>query len=179
MPSQVLIRPIVFSDLERIYRWLLQSEIIEHVLLGKGIVSFEHHLTWFDNYSKDATKKVYAIESDKRHVGNISLFKIDLSNRRANLSIFIGDREYRDKGIASRAISGLLRAAFFESSINKINLEVFEDNYPAISCYKKIGFREKGTLSLSILFHNKKQNMIEFTICREEFENGKYAWELQ
>lgn len=46
--SDVTIRPIQFSDLKRIYGWLKQSDIIDNILLGKRISTFEEEIKWFE-----------------------------------------------------------------------------------------------------------------------------------
>lgn len=53
------------------------------------------------------------------------------------------DPEYRDNKVATEIISGLIRVAEAEG-VNKFTLEVRLSNEPALSLYRKFGFREVG-----------------------------------
>jgi [ribosomal protein S5]-alanine N-acetyltransferase len=165
----VIIRPIQFSDLKRIYGWLKQSDIIESILLGKRINALEEEIKWFEKYSKDDTKNVFAIEFKHHHVGNASLFNIDKFHGRANLSIFIGDENCRGKGLGYETLRIVLNFAFNNMSLYRISLEVLEDNLHAINCYKKIGMQEEGILRSYVNIQNRRCNMIVFSILRDEF----------
>lgn len=77
------------------------------------------------------------IVADGETVGHISLAR--RPRGWYETQIVIGERNYRDKGIGTRAIKLLLRRAR-RAGISRIYLEVRPDNLRAIRAYEKSGF---------------------------------------
>lgn len=169
--KDVGIRPIGKDDLERICGWLGQGDVADSIILTREI-SFDDQLKWYEQYLKDETKAVFVIEFKGKHVGNVSLFNIDSSHRRAMLTIFIGEKDLRSKGIGVAAIRLMLRYAFTELSLERVSLEVLGDNTQAMKCYEKVGFQREGLLRSYVRLHEKRRDMILFSILRDEFLAG-------
>ncbi|HYM16737.1 MAG TPA: GNAT family protein [Dehalococcoidia bacterium] len=86
-----------------------------------------------------------AIETkDGAHIGNCGLFDVVPEDASANLGIGIGEQAYRSHGYGSDAVRTLVRFAFAEMNLNRVELDVFDYNERAIACYRKCGFVEEG-----------------------------------
>lgn len=85
----------------------------------------------------------FAVDVDGRPVGGVSLWGIDLHNRRAHLGITIA-AEARGKGYGTDAILVLLRYAFRDRGLHRVQLEVLADNSQALAAYRRAGFVEEG-----------------------------------
>ncbi len=70
-------------------------------------------------------------------IGTISLENIDNINRTATLGIFIGDKNYRNKGYGTEAIKLLLEYGFRYMNLYNIKLDLMEFNIRALKCYEK------------------------------------------
>ena len=77
-------------------------------------------------------------------IGHISLHDVDFLHRNAFIGIFIGDAERRNRGYGGEAVRLVLDFGFNTLNLHNIMLSVLADNYAAIACYKKVGFREAG-----------------------------------
>ena len=168
MNNEVTIRPIKEGDQKRIRGWINQPEVRDNLVIS-GPINKKDQIAWFENLIKDVTKKVFAIEHQGRHVGNISLFNIDKRHDRAQLSIFIGEPEFRNKGLGTKALLALFELAFRKLSLVKIILEVLVDNSQAIASYKKAGMKPEGLLRSHVFLHGKRRDMIVMSILAEEF----------
>ncbi len=102
-------------------------------------------------------------------VGVVSLKNLHFVNRRAELSIFIGEDKYRGKGYGKCATIEILRFAFVKLNLNKVFLEVYEFNKNAVELYKKIGFKTEGNLKSHSYKNGKYRNLLIMGIFREEF----------
>jgi len=102
-------------------------------------------------------------------IGHISLHDIDHLNRNAFMGIFIGDEEYRRKGYGGEAIRLLLDFGFNTWNLHNIMLSVHEDNAAAISCYKKIGFKEAGRRREWVFKNGKYIDRIYMDLLAREF----------
>ena len=60
------------------------------------------------------------------------------------MGIFIGDKNYWSKGYGTDAMRTLLRFAFGEANLHRVELEVFAFNPRAIRTYEKAGFELEG-----------------------------------
>lgn len=116
---------------------------------------------------------VLAIEvregSDWVHIGNIGLHRIDWVNRVAKLGIVIGERDYWGRGYGTEAVRTMLRYAFRELGLNRVELEVFAFNARALRCYEKTGFRREGVRRKALFRDGKYHDIILMGILREEF----------
>jgi RimJ/RimL family protein N-acetyltransferase len=61
----------------------------------------------------------------------------------AKLTIYIGEKEYRKRGIGTIVVDTLVNIAFDEINLKKVHLYVRANNSNAINCYKKLGFKIK------------------------------------
>jgi len=99
-------------------------------------------LKWLEQYSMRDNDIIFIIEMAEGDLaGQLSLYNIDFSISQAEFGRTIRDDDNRFKGIMMSASKSLLDWGFNYLHLKMIFLEVFSDNYPAISLYKKIGFR--------------------------------------
>lgn len=96
-------------------------------------------------FSTDAKKVFFVVAVDDRPVGGISLWDVDVHNRRAHLGITLA-RDERGKGYGTDAIRVLLDYAFLDRGLHRVQLETQADNVQALACYRRAGFVEEGRL---------------------------------
>ena len=75
-----------------------------------------------------------------KHIGNIKFHDLNFKNKSLWLGVFIGEKKFRNLGIASNAIKLISEYFFNEFGIENFYLKVDTKNIPAISSYKKSGF---------------------------------------
>lgn len=83
----------------------------------------------------------YHIKVEDKYIGAIWLEKAS-SDDFAVLGIFISNKEFRNKGIGTKAIDKVIKNDLSYMHTNKILLRVRTENERAIKCYKKVGFIE-------------------------------------
>ena len=77
-------------------------------------------------------------------IGHIALNNIDFKNCSATLSkVLVGDPQMRGQGLGPKIIKKLLKKAFEDLGLHRIELGVFAFN-KSIKSYKKIGFIKEG-----------------------------------
>jgi RimJ/RimL family protein N-acetyltransferase len=115
-----------------------------------------------------------AIEtSEVFHIGNIDLHQIDWKNRHAELGITIGEKAYWNQGYGTDAICSMLKLAFREMNMHRIQLRVDADNARAIRCYIKAGFKKEGTLRDAVFREGKYIDQHIMSILQQEFESNE------
>lgn len=83
---------------------------------------------------------IFDSKSDK-HIGNIKLEPVDLSEGVAVLGILIGDKDYWGMGIATEAINLACEWAAKNLRLKTMTLGVYSAHVGAIKAYEKAGFK--------------------------------------
>ena len=134
--------------LPRYVEWLNDWEIARYLMPGMPQpITLEGEVEWFESRQKDRNNFVFAILAlpEKNLIGNCGLHNVDLKNRCAVFGIFVGDKEYWSKGYGTDATRTMLRFAFEQLGLNRVELEVYDFNPRALRAYEKAGFRRDGT----------------------------------
>ncbi len=132
--------------------------------------------------TKGEKPKRYAFKairvSDNKPIGHVEVDFINYDKSTAMLSrVLIGEPENRGKGYGLEMVRLAVDFAFNHICLNAINLGVFDFNKAAISCYKRIGFkefdlREEYNLkeeNLRIKFENEYWNALMMKLKKEDY----------
>lgn len=101
----------------------------------------------------------------KIHIGNIKIGSISEHYHNAEISYFIGKKEYWGKGIATRAIKLVSEYGFNELKLHKMIVGVFDENIGSIKALKKAGFVEEACFKEKLIspINGKFCNHLFFT----------------
>lgn len=172
--STIRLRAMTLSDLELTLKWNNQEEIRRNYLGHPFPVNEELERRWYEKIlTSNFPVTAFGIEhiTEKILIGISILRDINLINRQAEFAVYIGEANYRGKGLSKEATIQTLRFAFYELGLNRVYLKVLEDNKPAKSLYEKIGFTMEGVLRKSVFKNNNFHNELFYGILKEEF-NG-------
>lgn len=142
--QRIRLRLLDRNDLEMTRNWRNQDSIRKW-FVHSDIITSEQHRQWFESYLTRDNDFVFVIEERvelRRPVGQVALYNIEWEQLRAELGrLMIGDLEAQGKGLARGAVALLIEFVEQTWAIREIYLDVYADNYPAISIYKSTGFR--------------------------------------
>ena len=127
---------------------------------------------WFNRQRNEQNSRHFAIltRAEGRLIGNCGLHQLDWTNRHATLGIFIGDKNYWGRGFGTDATQTLLRYAFQEANLHRIELEVFSFNQRAIHMYDKCGFKLEGTRRQALFREGQWHDEHIMAILRDEWQ---------
>jgi UDP-4-amino-4,6-dideoxy-N-acetyl-beta-L-altrosamine N-acetyltransferase len=166
----VSLRRLSHEDAYDIFRWR------NHPAIAKWCRQFDSlhwtgHWAWIEAQSKDKSMSMYAIEDDKEEKGKIvgvcGFTSIDLINRRAEFSLYIGN-EYHGMGLGEAGLRALIKKGFLDYGFNSIWGETFDGN-KAAKMFEKVGFKHDGTRRD---FYFRAGNFIDahlYSILRSEY----------
>lgn len=115
---------------------------------------------WYKKLLKDKTQLVFAIEVDGVYVGNVGLKNIDYLNKKAEYYIFIGNKNYWNRGIGTISTQKFLSYIKKHLRLHKIYLHVDQFNLGARKLYQKTGFEKEGVLKDELLREKRYITMI-------------------
>jgi RimJ/RimL family protein N-acetyltransferase len=170
----VRLRALELDDLERCYRWLNDREVAHFIEGGRYPLSMAHERDWLENAVRNRSSffnVLLAIETkDGVHIGNIGLHEGSPEHRTANLGIMIGEKDYWSKGYGADAIRTVLRLAFEQMNLHRVELGTFDFNDRAQACYRKCGFVEEGRRREDRYIDGQYHDLIIMGILRREWE---------
>jgi RimJ/RimL family protein N-acetyltransferase len=169
------LRALEPDDLERCYRWMNDPEVTRFIETGRYPLSIAHEREWLDDAMKTRnsfSNVLFAIETKESgvHIGNAGLHGGSPEHRRANLGIAIGEKEYWSKGYGTDTVGTLLRFAFEQMNLRRVELGTFDFNERAIACYRKCGFVEEGRRREDRYIDGRYHDLIIMGILRGEWE---------
>lgn len=161
------------DDLERAYGWINDREVTRHLTVRYPLSRADEE-RWIRETPTNTFANGVGLAIETReglHIGNIDLREMRHEDRKTELGIMIGDKEYWSKGYGTDAVLTLLRFAFDEMNLNRVWLTVHDSNERAITCYRKCGFQEEGRLRQEVFRDGRYQDIVIMGILRSEFDS--------
>ncbi|MFC1898408.1 GNAT family N-acetyltransferase [Candidatus Cloacimonadota bacterium] len=170
--KEVYLSPLCVEDAEQYCEWLNDFEVAKNLLIFNQQLSLEREKMILNDMIKNDAMifGIIDIETDKL-IGNCSIFKINHRNQKAEVGIFIGDKNYWSKGCGTEALSLLVDYGFNILNLNNIMLEVFNFNDRAKKCYEKVGFKLIGKRREAIILAGQKHDELYMDILASDFES--------
>lgn len=161
------------KDIPGMLEWMHDSEVNRFFRFDADNMTTEKAEEFIDKALEDASQKRsfhFAIVDDNdEYMGTISLKDIDWDAKTGEYAISLR-RSAQGKGIGSMATKQLLEFAFSEIELNRVFLNVLEDNNNAIKLYEKAGFRYEGMFKNHICIRGNIKSLKWYGILKEEWE---------
>ncbi len=133
------------NDLPTFVKWFNDYEVTEFLLLGPPM-SMESEERWYDGLL-NREGKVFSVDTlDGKLIGNVGIQHIDFSDRKADIGIVIGEKDFWSKGYGTDALRVLVGYLFDELNMERVQLFADSRNKRALACYKKVGFKQEGLM---------------------------------
>lgn len=173
--DRVRLRGIEREDLPTFVRWFNDPEVRQYLIMYEPM-SMAKEERWFEEMLERKNDFVFAIEAQIGErwvlIGNVGLHRIDWKNRTAIFGIALGEKAYWGQGFGTDATRTMLRFAFEELNLHRVELEVFDFNPRAMRSYEKAGFRQEGTRRQALFRHGRYHDVHLMSVLQSEFLSG-------
>ncbi len=170
--ATVRLRAVEEGDLPLLVRWMNDPEV-RHWLhhSDRPDATLESVRGRFGLTEERFPNLVWMIEErGGRPVGHVAFLQVDPHHKRAELAISIWEKECWSRGYGTEAIRAVLRHAFEDLGLRRVNLHTDADNARGIRCYEKCGFVREGVMRESRLRYGKPLDMVLMSVLRHEWE---------
>jgi RimJ/RimL family protein N-acetyltransferase len=172
----VNLRALEMTDLERNHRWVNDRDVTRFLSMR-----YEMSLMAEENWMRERTRSplsfstaAFAIETKEgRHIGNCGLHNASPENRSAELGIMIGEKDCWGQGYGTDAVRALLRFAFEEMNLHRVQLDVFDFNERAQASYRKCGFVEEARKRQDLYQEGAFIDVVVMGVLRSEWEAAR------
>ncbi|MBI2723895.1 MAG: GNAT family N-acetyltransferase [Chloroflexi bacterium] len=107
-----------------------------------------------------------------RHIGNIGL-RCVVEDRSGTLGMMIGEPDCWSRGYGRDALQALLKFAFGEMNLTRIDLEVLDFNERAQACYRSCGFVVEGRRRQAVYRRGAWHDLIVMGLLQREWAGQK------
>ncbi|MBS1158798.1 MAG: wfbC [Proteobacteria bacterium] len=138
--KKIVLRAIEEDDLPLLHKWS-NDPSIQSMLGGWHFpVGMQDQRKWFSSLSFSSDNQRFAIQApDLGLIGTANLVSIDWQNRTAFHGMLIGDKDLRGTGYALDTLMTLMRYAFEEVGLNRLDGDMIEYNIPSLKFYLEKG----------------------------------------
>lgn len=167
------LRPMTEDDLRYFQKWLQDPDVRRWLAAVGEPPTMEDEYEWYESTRSNPDNVMWSIETlDGQLIGSTDLRLVPAAAR-AELGIAIQDKSFWSKGYGTDAIRQVLKHAFREMRLHRVELHVDEDNARGIRCYEKCGFVREGVLREHRKVGNRWANTIQMSILAGEWKARK------
>lgn len=170
--QRVYLRPAERSDLTAFVAWLADADVTRHLSI-RSPISGAMEEKWFERaveaQGRDQYHFVICLVEDGRAIGATDLRDIDLENGLAAFGIVIGEKGEWGRGYGTEALNAICDFGFGSLRLERIELDVYADNAPAIRSYQKAGFRLEGRLRHAHFSEGRHLDVLRMALLRDEW----------
>ncbi|MGB8644567.1 MAG: GNAT family protein [Anaerolineae bacterium] len=169
------------AEVSRLYKWGRDADVLRWSGGSPTELSeydFGEHIRAERLYGP-TNRRAYLIFAREPHnhlelIGRLGIFGIDWDKRQGELGIVIGEKNYWGRGYGRDAVHTLVHHIFTTSSLNRVYLYTFADNYRAQHAFTAAGFREvsRGKRYTPDI---GEFDGIEMQVTRADFEEGLFS----
>lgn len=167
------LRKLEEKDAIKMSGWMHDPEVNQHFRFDAGAMTQEDVLH-FIAAAQDTRQNMHlaCVDENDEYMGTVSLKQIDKENGTAEYAIsFL--KSAQGNGAARFATGEILRIAFEDLELEKVYLDVLEENQHACRFYEKQGFCREGVLRSHILLHGKRRSLCLYGILKEGWQKDE------
>lgn len=169
--SRVRLTALTQDDLPTVAKWHQNAEFLRLLdalpAYPKTETSLAQRLDDTDRATDAFLFAIRTLDSDTP-IGYVELDGILWTHRAGGVSIAIGEAKHWGKGYGYEAMQLMLRFAFDELNLHRVQLTVFSYT---IALYEKLGFQHEGVYREHLQRDGKRYDMYLYGLLRSEWEN--------
>ncbi len=167
----VTLRAMEEKDQE-LLREMVNDPEIERMVGGYSFpISMQQQMDWYKNSLQTTNELRLIIETDNGEaVGYANIFNINWKNRSAFHGIKISNKRNRQKGIGTDTVMAVMRYAFEELNLNRLDGAIVDYNEGSKKLYcDKCGWKVEGIKRKAIFKTNAYHDELVVGILREDY----------
>lgn len=170
--SRVRLTALTQDDLPTVAGWHQNPEflrLLDALPYPKTETSLAQRLDDTDKATDAFLFAIRTLDGDTP-IGYVELDGILWTHRVGGVSIAIGEAKHRGQGYGYEVMRLMLRFAFDELNLHRVQLTVFSYNERAIALYEKLGFQREGVHREHLQRDGKRYDMYLYGLLRSEWE---------
>ena len=149
----------------------LSQSIKDVMRSGRNWQNMNDQQKWFESLNLNSPHQRYVIVSpDHKVIGTANLVDINWKDRNASHGLLIGDQSARGKGYAADTIMAIMRYAFEELGLNRLETTIIAYNDASLGVYmNRCGWKQEGVQREWYFRKNRYWDRFVMGITRSEY----------
>lgn len=159
--SRILLRPIQYSDTDKIISWRNSEEIRQYFIYQEPFTR-ESHEKWLREviFREKGFQFVIVDKQSGEDIGSAYLRDYDKKHQTAEYGIFLDGLKRSGNGIGTEALKLLVDFAFEQLKLHKIRGRIFADNVRSLRISEKAGFEREALLKEEVLVRGNYRDIV-------------------
>ena len=173
--KDIYLRPLSLKDVTCEYvDWMSDNEVIKYLEVRHTKQTLSVIESFIAAKLSRNDEFIFAICDKKtdKHIGNIKLGPIHHYYKKADLSLFIGDKNYWGKNLAYQAIQLMIVFAFEKLELTKLLATFYLDNQSSMKAFKKAGFQKEGLSPDYLTLNGNPHDLVWMGISSRQYNSG-------
>ncbi len=176
--KRIRLRAAEREDIPMFAAWLNDPEVVQFLSMNLPMSRAEEE-NWFDQMLKSPKAEHVLVieaqtESGWKPIGNTSFMDINWVNSHAEIGIFIGEKDYWNRGYGRETMKLMLRHGFQTLNLNRVYLKVFDENVRGIRAYENAGFVHEGRLRQDLFRGGQYHDLLIMSVLRTEWQDSDF-----
>ncbi len=167
--EDLLLRPLVESDIEMIFNGLSHPEVIRYYGVStRNMEEAKLQMKWYHEHESAGTGKFWVITdvNDKQFKGVIGIYDIDNTHRKAEIGFWLLP-EHQRKGIMHKSINLVCNFAFKQLKLHRIEAFVESEHKHCLRLMEKSSFRFEGCMKDCEIKHDRFISLKIYSLLAE------------
>lgn len=174
--KRLILRKLTLSDAEDVYEYAKDPEVSKY-LTWDAHISIDDTISYLnfvlDRYAKGETGEWAIVDKEKNKViGAISFVHLDKQNSCGEIG-YVLSQDYWNKGIMTEALKRVIRFAFEDMKINRVQASHFVENPASGRVMQKANMSYEGLLKQRLYAKEKYWDSKQYAIVKDDFINMK------
>ena len=168
-----------FGDIARLISWIPDEEFLMQWAgpqYSFPLTPEQVGVTYRDSQTKVPKNYMFKVieKSSDDVIGHVELIKVDRGMGSATLArVLVGEETLRGKGYGRDAIEKTLDFAFKKLKLREVELGVYSFNKPAISLYKKLGFKKYKEVTYETDFDARFHHIVRMKLEKASWNSDR------
>jgi len=170
--DRLTLRAVEVEDASETYcAWLADPEVNQYLETRHADQTIENIRDFIRAKAISADEFLFAIcrKEDGHHIGNIKLGPMRAAHKLAEVSLFIGDRDFWRGGYGSEAIRCVTDYAFSEQDLNKVTASLYAPNAGSERAFLKAGWTKEAMLPRHYILDAEPTDLVIMGLCRDDW----------
>lgn len=177
--ARLWFRPPQESEVELLAGWINDPRVRKYLATRVFPMSLEAEREWLKKINPHTVPNpppnvvlMFGPLGQEQPIGSTGLMNFNWVARQAEWGVLIGDVERWNQGFAREVAGRMLRYAFEELNLNRVELRVNAGNLGGVKAYRRAGFVHEGQLRQAAFVDGEFQDVILMSVLKAEWKSS-------
>jgi len=169
--ERLLLKSLQVSDATQAYAdWLNDPEVNQYLETRHQTQTVASCQEFIEQCNSDKNSHLFGIflKENGQHIGNTKLGFINPVYMRGQVSLFIGEKKYWNKGLAGEVVRSITKFGFEHLNLNRIEAGCYEDNLASLRIFLKSGYSVEGFMRNHVISKGRSVGCFWLGILKHE-----------